>query len=148
MTATDAAGNLVEILLMEDNAADVALTRQALLEIDFAANLHVARNGEEGIAFLRRAGEFSKAPQPSLILLDLNMPRKNGREVLAEIKLDNALKRIPVVVLTMSRDENDIRECYDLLANAYMHKPLDFDGFVRVMRGIRDYWFTLVNLPG
>lgn len=137
----------VEILLVEDSAADVELTRQGLLEGKIANALHVARDGVEAMAFLRREPPFDDAPRPDLILLDLNLPKKDGREVLAEIKADEKLRNIPVVVLTTSQSEEDVLRVYNLCANAYMTKPVDFDGFVHLVQGIADYWFTLVRLP-
>lgn len=136
----------LEILLVEDNLADIELTRQGLREGKIANNLHIARDGVEALAFLRRQDEYAGVPRPDLILLDLNLPRKDGRELLQEIKQDDDLKQIPVVILTTSQAEEDILKAYSCHANAYMNKPVGFDGFVRVVKGITDYWFTLVRL--
>ncbi len=137
----------VEVLLVEDNPGDVRLTREALKEGRIRSNLHVARDGVEALAFLRRRGEYAAAPRPDLILLDLNLPRKDGREVLTEIKEDAALRQIPVVVLTSSQAEEDICRAYDLHANCYITKPVDLDQFINVVRSIEDFWFTVVKLP-
>ncbi|MDX1531093.1 MAG: response regulator [Rhodothermales bacterium] len=138
----------VEILLVEDSPGDITLTIEALRDAKVTNNLHIARDGEEAIAFLRRAGDNAEAPRPDLILLDLNLPRKDGREVLAEIKADESLKGIPVVVLTTSQNEDDIAEAYNLAANCYVAKPVDLDQFLHVVRAIDDFWLTLVKLPG
>jgi CheY-like chemotaxis protein len=137
----------VEVLLVEDNPGDVRLTREALREGKIRNNLHVARDGVEALAFLRRQGEHAGAPRPDLILLDLNLPRKDGREVLTEIKDDATLRQIPVVVLTSSQAEEDIIRAYDLHANCYISKPVDLDQFINVVRSIEDFWFTVVKLP-
>ena len=137
----------VEILLVEDNPGDVRLTREALKEGKVLNNLSVAVDGEEALAFLRRQTIYAEAPRPDLILLDLNLPRKDGRQVLAEIKADEQLKRIPVVILTSSSAEEDILRTYDLHANCYITKPVDFDQFVAVVRSIEDFWLTMVKLP-
>jgi chemotaxis family two-component system response regulator Rcp1 len=137
----------VEVLLVEDNPGDVRLTREALKEGTVRNNLHVARDGVEALAFLRRQGEHAGVPRPDLILLDLNLPRKDGREVLTEIKEDASLRQIPVVVLTSSQAEEDIRRAYDLHANCYITKPVDLDRFINVVRSIEDFWFTVVKLP-
>ena len=140
-------GRPVEILLVEDNPGDVRLTREALREGKVRNNLAVAADGVEAIAYLRKEGEHAKAVRPDLILLDLNLPRKDGREVLAEIKADPALRHIPVVVLTSSQAEEDIVRAYDLHANCYVTKPVDLDQFIRVVESIEDFWFTIVKLP-
>lgn len=137
----------VRILLVEDNAGDVRLTREALLEGRVANELMVAADGVEALAMLRREGVHSGAARPDLILLDLNLPKKDGREVLHEIKTDPALMRIPVVVLTTSKAEEDIVRTYDLHANCYVTKPVDFDKFVSVIKSIDDFWLTVVRLP-
>ncbi len=137
----------VEILLIEDSLADIELTQLGLLEGKIANHLSVLRSGDEAMAFLRREGCFADAPRPDLILLDLNLPGKDGREVLAEIKADEQLRRIPVVILTTSHAEEDVLRAYGLHANAYMAKPVGFEGFVAVVKGIGNYWFTLVKLP-
>jgi chemotaxis family two-component system response regulator Rcp1 len=137
----------IEILLVEDNPGDVDLTREAL-DIGKLNNiLHVVDDGEEAMAFLRREGQYAKAPRPDLVLLDLNLPRKNGREVLAEIKSDENLKRIPVVILTTSKAEEDILKTYNLHANCYVTKPIDLDQFIKVVHAIEEFWLTIVKLP-
>jgi CheY-like chemotaxis protein len=145
--SVQSAGRPVEILLVEDNPGDVRLTREALREGKVRSRLSVATDGVEAIAFLRRQGEFADATRPDLILLDLNLPRKDGREVLAEIKADPVLKYIPVVVLTSSKAEEDVLRAYDLHANCYVTKPVYFDQFIRVVKSIEDFWFTIVQLP-
>jgi CheY-like chemotaxis protein len=140
-------GNPIEILLVEDNAGDVRLTREALKDAKVLNTLHVARDGEEAMDYLYHKGKYADAPRPDLILLDLNLPRKDGREVLAEIKADEDLKRIPVVILTTSKSEEDVLKVYNLHANCYVTKPLDLDQFIRVVQAIEDFWFTVVRLP-
>ena len=137
----------IEILLVEDNPGDVRLTREALKESKVINNLHVARDGIEALAFLRRQGEHAGAVKPDLILLDLNLPRKSGLEVLEEIKVDPKLRRIPVVVLTTSSAERDIVASYDLHANCFVTKPVDMDQFVEVVNSVEDFWFSIVRLP-
>jgi two-component system, chemotaxis family, response regulator Rcp1 len=137
----------VEILLVEDNSADVFLVREALKEGKVRNDIHVAADGVEAMEFLRRQGDFAEAPRPDLILLDLNLPRKDGREVLAEIKSDPELQAIPVVILTTSKDEEDIAESYQRHANSFITKPVRFEQFIKVMRGIEDFWFEIVRLP-
>lgn len=137
----------IEILLVEDSPGDVRLTKEALSEAKVGNNLHVAVDGEKALRFVRRQGEYSEAPRPDVILLDLNLPRVDGREVLAELKADPDLKRIPVVVLTTSTAEEDILRAYDLAANCYITKPVDFEQFMRVVRSIEDFWLTVVQLP-
>jgi CheY-like chemotaxis protein len=137
----------IEILLVEDNPADVRLTQEALKEGKVRNILHVARDGIEAIEFLRRVGKHVNATRPDLILLDLNLPRKDGREVLADIKADPELKSIPVVVLTTSSAEADIFKIYKLHANCYITKPVDLDQFVKVVKSIDDFWLTVVRLP-
>jgi two-component system, chemotaxis family, response regulator Rcp1 len=137
----------VEILLVEDNPGDVRLTREALTEAKVRNNLYVAADGVQAIAFLRREGEFAGSVRPDLILLDLNLPRKDGREVLEEIKADPALRQIPVVILTSSQAEQDIVRAYDLHANCYISKPVDLDQFIKVVKSIEDFWFAIVKLP-
>lgn len=139
------AGQPVEILLVEDNPGDVELTRQGLKEGKIHNNLHVARDGEEALAFLRRQGTHVQAPRPDLILLDLNMPRKDGRQVLAEIKADASLRTIPIVVLTSSSAEEDIVKSYDLQASCYVIKPLSFDRYVQIVKCIEHLWFSIVS---
>jgi len=137
----------IEILLIEDSPADIRLTREALREEKLFNNLHVVTDGEEAMAFLRREGKHAKAPRPDLILLDLNLPRKSGREVLGEIKLDASLKSIPVVILTISAAERDIISAYNLHANCYITKPIDLEQFVVVVKSVREFWLTIVKLP-
>ncbi|CAN5907315.1 response regulator [soil metagenome] len=140
-------GKEIEILLVEDNPGDVRLTEEALREGKVKNRLHVARDGVEAIEFLRRQGKFADATRPDLVLLDLNLPRKDGREVLAEIKNDPELKTLPVVVLTTSSAEADILRTYSLHANCYIQKPVDLDQFVQVVKSIDDFWLTVVRLP-
>jgi CheY-like chemotaxis protein len=147
MTHTAPQLDLIEILLVEDREADIELTRQGLAAARFANHLHVARDGVEAMAFLRRDGPCAGAPRPDLILLDLNLPRKDGRELLAEIKAHELFRLIPIVILTTSEADRDVIEAYTRHANAYMSKPIDFDEFIEVVRGITDYWFALVKLP-
>jgi chemotaxis family two-component system response regulator Rcp1 len=140
-------GRAVEILLVEDNLGDIRLTREALKECKVHNNLHVVTDGHEALAFLRREGPYASKPRPDLVLLDLNLPKKNGRSVLAEIKSDPALKRIPVVILTTSQAEEDILRAYELNVNCYVTKPVDLDQFVKVVKSIEDFWLTIVKLP-
>jgi len=137
----------IEILLVEDNPADVRLTTEALKEEKIYNNLYVASDGVEAIAFLHREGKYAKAVRPDLILLDLNLPKKDGREVLEEIKSDDDLKTIPVVVLTVSKSEEDILKSYNLHANCYITKPVDLDQFMKVIRSVQEFWLTIVKLP-
>jgi CheY-like chemotaxis protein len=137
----------IEILLVEDNAADVRLTQEALREGKVKNNLAVARDGDEAIRMLRREGAFANATRPDLILLDLNLPRKDGRQVLQEIKADPDLKTIPVVVLTTSGAEADIVKSYELHANCYITKPVDLEQFITVVKSIDDFWLSIVRLP-
>jgi two-component system, chemotaxis family, response regulator Rcp1 len=137
----------IDILLIEDNPADVRLTREALKEAKVLNTLHIAGDGMEALAFLRKQGQFADSSSPDLILLDLNLPKKDGREVLAEIKQDESLKRIPVVVLTTSRGEEDVVRSYDLHANAYVTKPVDLKHFLEVIRTIEQFWLAVVTLP-
>ena len=140
-------GRPVEILLVEDNPGDVGLTRETLKDSKLLNHMSVAENGVEALAFLRREGKYVHAARPDLILLDLNLPKKDGREVLAEIKTDERLRRIPVVVLTTSSAEQDILKTYDLHANCYITKPLNLDQFIAVVKAIGEFWFTIVKLP-
>jgi chemotaxis family two-component system response regulator Rcp1 len=144
---TETTGTPVEILLVEDSPGDVRLTIEALKDAKVRNSLHVAEDGVEAMAFLRREGEYADAPRPDVILLDLNLPKKDGREVLAEVKADADLKRIPVVVLTVSQAEEDILKTYNLHANCYITKPVDLDQFLTVVRSIEDFWLTIVRLP-
>ncbi len=142
-----ARGRPVEVLLVEDNPDDVELMRIGFRRAKFAVNLHHVGNGEECMAFLRREAPYTDVPRPDLVLLDLNMPRMDGREVLAEIDKDEALSHIPVVVLTSSDADSDVLASYRLSCSSYIVKPVDFEQFSSVVRGIGDYWFTLVVLP-
>ncbi|QLH78927.1 response regulator [Halosimplex rubrum] len=137
----------VAILLAEDNPGDVTLTRKALERGSIINNLHVVNDGVEALSFLRQEGEYADEPRPDLVLLDLNMPRKDGRDVLEEIKTEDRLKRIPIVVMTSSEAEEDIVQSYDLHANAYLTKPIDFDGFLDVIERIEEFWLTVVKMP-
>ena len=137
----------IEILLVEDNPGDVRLTREALKEAKVANTLHVVEDGVAALDFLFQRGEYQGVSRPSLVLLDLNLPRKNGREVLAEIKQAEHLKTIPVVVLTTSQEEEDIWRAYSLHANCYITKPVDFTQFIKIIRTIEDFWLTIVTLP-
>lgn len=136
-----------EILLVEDNEHDVILTREGFAESRLAVNLHRAENGEECLRFLRKRSPFENVPTPDLVLLDLNMPVMDGREVLAEITADPALSHLPVVILTTSAAEEDVLSMYKLRCSSYMVKPIDFDQFVQVIRTLGKYWFTVVVLP-
>jgi CheY-like chemotaxis protein len=141
------AGKPIEILLIEDSAGDARLALEAIREIKIYNHLSWVADGEEALAFLRREGEYEQAPRPDLILLDLNLPKKDGREVLAEIKADQDLRRIPVVVLTTSQAEEDIFRAYNLNANCYISKPVDLEQFFKVVRSIKEFWLTIVKLP-
>jgi len=136
-----------DILLIEDNPGDVRLTKEALRDAKVLNDIYVAKDGVEAMEFLHREGSFANVPIPDLILLDLNLPRKDGREVLAEIKKDPKLKHIPVVVLTTSKADEDIIKSYNLHANAYITKPVDLNRFVEIMHSIEEFWFTIVKLP-
>lgn len=148
MRSTISPEKTIEILLVEDNEADIRLTREVFADGRLLNRLNVARDGEEAMTFLRRERPFQEAPRPDLILLDLNLPRKDGREVLAEIKNDPQLRRIPVVILTTSRAEADVIQTYELHANCYIVKPVDLGQFINVIRSIEDFWLKLVRLPG
>jgi two-component system, chemotaxis family, response regulator Rcp1 len=137
----------IEILMVEDSPTDVLLTREALGYAKVLNNLHVVEDGVEAMAFLRKAPPFASAPRPDLILLDFNLPKKDGREVLAEIKADEDLGMIPVVVLTTSKAEEDVMKSYRLHANCYITKPVDFGSFAKVIQSIESFWFTVVSLP-
>jgi chemotaxis family two-component system response regulator Rcp1 len=137
----------IEILLVEDSPADVRLTEEALREGGLEHALHVARDGEEALAFLRREGHHADAPRPDLILLDLNLPGKDGREVLADVKKDPDLRRVPVVVLTTSKAEEDVARTYDLHANCYITKPVGLENFVDVLQQVQGFWTQIVRLP-
>jgi CheY-like chemotaxis protein len=138
---------MVTILMVEDNPADARLTIEAFRDAKVLNNMSVVGDGVEAMGFLRRQGRYADAPRPDLILLDLNLPKKDGREVLSEIKRDPDLRRIPVVVLTTSDDEKDVLRAYDLHVNAYIKKPVDLDQFMKVVEAVEDFWLTVVQLP-
>ena len=140
-------GKPIDILLVEDNEGDARLAKEALKESKLHNVLHFTTDGEEASDFLRKIGKYSDAPRPDLILLDLNLPKKDGRELLAEIKSDPDLKRIPVVILTISKAEEDIIKTYNLHANCYITKPLDLEQFMKVVKSIEEFWLTIVKLP-
>jgi len=138
---------VIELLLVEDDPGDVMMTREALNDAKVVHRLHVADNGEDAIAFLRQEAPFADAPRPDLIFLDLNLPRVDGREVLAFVKGDASLRRIPLVILTTSDREDDIRQSYDLQANAFVTKPVDFESFLSAVRQVDDFFLTVAKLP-
>jgi len=140
-------GRPVEILLVEDNPADIRLTREAIKEFKIHNTLHVITNGVEALAFLRREGGYADAARPDLVLLDLNLPNKNGLDVLKEIKTDEALQHIPVVILTASKADQDVLDAYYLHANCYITKPVGLAQFEKIVRSIEEFWFTIVALP-
>ena len=144
---TEPAADEIHVLLVEDDPGDVLMTQEAFEHHKLRNQLHVVSDGVEALSFLRREGEHADAPRPGMILLDLNLPRKDGREVLEEVKNDPALRSIPVVVLTTSQAEEDILRSYNLHANAYVAKPVDFDRFIQVIRQIDDFFVTVVKLP-
>lgn len=137
----------VEILLVEDNEGDARLARESLKDSKINNEIHRVKNGVEAMKFLRREGEYKDVPRPDLILLDLNLPKKDGREVLEDIKTDDDLKRIPVVVLTVSEDEEDILHSYNHHVNCYITKPIDLNAFTKVVKSIKNFWFSIVRLP-
>jgi two-component system response regulator len=137
----------IEILLVEDNPGDARLAKEALKDSKLSNTLNIAEDGVEAMNFLHQTGKYSKMPRPDLIILDLNLPKKDGREVLSEIKTDDDLKRIPVVILTISKAEEDILKSYNLHANCFITKPLDLDQFMKVVKSIEDFWLTIVKLP-
>jgi CheY-like chemotaxis protein len=137
----------LDVLLVEDSPGDVALTVEALREARVETRLHVVRDGEDALAFLNRSDEYATAPRPDLVLLDLNLPRKSGREVLAEMKADARFRRIPVVILSTSTNEDDVAAAYDLAANCYVAKPVDLDQFISVIQAIDNFWLSFVRLP-
>jgi chemotaxis family two-component system response regulator Rcp1 len=141
------ASKMIEILLVEDNPGDVRLTREALKEGKVLNNLSIARDGVEALAFLRQEGEYAQSPRPDIILLDLNLPRMDGRELLEIIKNEPHFKRIPVVILTTSKSEEYIIRTYDLHANCYITKPVGLEQFIDVVKSVEDFWFTIVKLP-
>ena len=140
-------GNPIEVLLVEDNPGDVRLMLEALKEGKVLNRVSVVEDGVEAMAFMRQEGKYADAPRPDLILLDLNLPLKDGRQVLAEIKVDADLKRIPVVILTISQAEEDILKSYNLYANCYITKPVGLDDFIAVVKAIENFWLTIVKLP-
>jgi two-component system response regulator len=137
----------IEILLVEDNPGDSRLAKEALKDSKLLNTLYIVEDGVEAMNFLHQTGKYSKMPRPDLIILDLNLPKKDGREVLAEIKTDDDLKRIPVVILTISKAEEDILKTYNLHANCFITKPIDLDQFMKVVKSIEDFWLTIVKLP-
>ena len=143
----ESASGSIEILMVEDNPGDVRLTREALRSAKMLNNLHVVEDGEAALDYLYQRGQYALAPRPDLVLLDLNLPKKDGREVLAVIKSDDMLKSIPVVVLTTSHAESDILRAYNLNANCYVTKPVDFQRFTEIVKTIEDFWLTVVTLP-
>lgn len=136
-----------DVLLIEDNEADADLVKEAIAEGPISIRLHVVRDGEEAMAFLKRAGYFADTPRPELIILDLNLPKKDGREVLREVKEDPKLCSIPIVVLTTSAAHEDIENAYRLHANCYLIKPVDFDSFMKIVSQLKEFWFSIVTLP-
>jgi Response regulator containing a CheY-like receiver domain and an HTH DNA-binding domain len=144
---TITAAKPIEILLVEDSRGDIGLIEEVFEEAKIRNNLHIAEDGEEAILFLNKQGQFLEAPRPDIILLDLNLPKKDGREVLQEVKEDDNLRNIPIVVLTTSKAEEDILKSYNLHANAYIAKPVDFDQFIKVIKSIEDFWLQVVKLP-
>ena len=147
MVANYENGTPIQVLLVEDNPGDVRLTREAFKDAKVHLEMHVVNDGVEAIDFLNRRGEYADSPRPDLILLDLNLPRKDGRDVLAEVKADTSLKSIPVVILTTSASDVDIESSYLLHANCYISKPVDLEGFLTVVRSIDNFWFSVVKLP-
>jgi two-component system, chemotaxis family, response regulator Rcp1 len=137
----------VEILLVEDNPVDVMITKKAFSAGRVSNNLHVAEDGEEAMDFLYKRGKYSSAPSPEIILLDLNLPKKDGREILAEVKADPSLRRIPVVILTTSQDKEDIWRSYNLQANCFITKPVDMEQFTKALECLGEFWFSVVRLP-
>lgn len=146
-TTANQTAKQIEILLVEDNEGDVGLVEEVFQEAKIMNNLNVAEDGEEAMLFLCKEGKFSNVPSPDIILLDLNLPGKDGREVLKEIKEDDELRRIPVVILTTSKAEEDILKSYNLHANSYITKPVDFDQFIKVIKSIENFWLDIVKLP-
>lgn len=142
-----ATSKAIEILLVEDSPGDVRLTQEVLKEAKVRNKLHIVNDGVEALTFLRREGKYANSPRPDLILLDLNLPKKDGREVLGEIKSDENLRRIPVVILTISKSEEDVLKSYDLHANCYITKPVDLNQFLKVVKSIEEFWLTIVKLP-
>ena len=137
----------MDVLLVEDNVGDIRLAREAFRVAEPPINLHLARDGVEAMAFLRKEGDHLHAPRPNLILLDLNLPKKNGRQVLAEIKNDAGLNSIPTIILTSSELNSDIQQCYENFANCYLKKPTDWDTFDHLVKAVNSFWFVLAKLP-
>lgn len=138
---------IFKILLVEDNPADIRLTEEAIRESKISSDLDIVKDGVEAINYLKKIGKYSKVCRPNLILLDLNLPKKSGLEVLREIKQDRDLRRIPIVVLTISANEEDLMKAYDLHANCFVNKPLEIKDFYKIVKAIEDFWFKIVNLP-
>ncbi len=147
MNKNNNSGKPIDILLVEDNPGDVRLTQEALKEAKVKNELHVVNDGVEAMTFLRKEGKYKNAATPDMILLDLNLPKKSGHEVLNEIKTDESLKKIPVVILTVSKDEEDIIKSYNLYANCFITKPVNLHQFLGVVKSIEDFWLTIVKLP-
>lgn len=145
--AASSAARPWEILLVEDNPADIRLTQEVLADSGLRHVLHVARDGEQALGMIRRSGEYQSLPEPDLVLLDLNLPRKDGRDVLAEVKRDPQLSHIPVIVLSTSKAGHDVLACYRLHANCYLQKPVDLDAFAALMRSIEEFWLGKASLP-
>ena len=145
--SAEGGARLAHILLVEDSVEDAMLAQEALKDAKVANELHIVRDGEAAMAFLRRQGEFADTPRPDLVLLDLNLPRKDGREVLSEMKDDSGLRRIPVVVLTTSSSDRDVLRAYDAHVNAYIRKPISFEQLVEAVKTMDDFWFGVVTLP-
>ena len=143
----DNKGRCIEILLIEDNPADIRLTKEIFKEAKINNNLNVVENGLEALEYLRKSSNYKNATKPDIIVLDLNMPKMDGREFLAKVKFDENFKRIPVIVLTTSESEEDILRTYDLLANCYITKPVDLDEFIKVVKFIEEFWLNIVKLP-
>lgn len=139
--------DIIKILLVEDNPGDVRLTQEALRDSALANQMYVVNDGEAALQFLRNEGDYKTVPRPDIVLLDLNLPRKDGREVLAVLKHDDALRSIPVIVLTTSDDSWDVRKAYDLHANCYITKPVDYAEFTHIIRMIENFWFNIASLP-
>jgi CheY-like chemotaxis protein len=138
---------LIDILVVEDNSGDARLIREVMNDNKLFSSFYLAKDGVEALDFLNRKGKFKSAPKPDLIILDLNLPKKDGREVLFEIKNDDKLKHIPIVIMTISQAEEDILKSYNLHANCYITKPIDLNQFIKVVKSIEDFWFTIVKLP-
>jgi CheY-like chemotaxis protein len=147
MQSSQSGSPVFDVLLVEDSLGDICLTQEAFKNAKIHINLHIATDGEEAMAFLDREGIYAANPRPDLILLDLNLPKKSGREVLEEIKMSSELKSIPVVILTASAAEEDVLRSYQLLANCYITKPVSIEGFLKVVRSIDNFWLSIVQLP-